>query len=287
MTKTTNLTGHKLSIEVVLVTPQVATEYLAANGQNRNISVPHLARLVSAMKSDEFIVGDSIKFDFNGALIDGQHRLTAIIKTGKSIHLSVVRGYAPEAKGVLDIGKRRSSLNIAKLQGHDEIGSRDISCMRSMLLPYASAHNKRNALTVAQEIDLTLKFLESIQFVTNHPFMRGSLSRTAVAGTIARAHLSGNNYQRLTQFMDIFGGQQMTADKQDLAAVRLRESFLSRNADRRRSLTEEFQLTQSALKAFLARQPRKFIQQTGGNVFSTPTLDEALEAIAPGFAKEA
>jgi hypothetical protein len=46
-------------------------------------------------------------------------------------------------------------------------------------------------------------------------------------------------------------------------------------------------MTQSALKAFLARQPRKFIQQTGGNIFPTPTLDEALEAISPGFAKEA
>lgn len=279
-----NKSKLNLTIETILITPEIATEWLAANIGNRNISVPHLAKVVSGINSGEFdVVGDSIKYDWNGEIIDGQHRLTAIVKTGKSLELAVVRGYDPEAKSTLDLGKKRSAMDIARLQGHEEIGHRDISCFRSMLLPYCSAHNRRNLLTVAQEIELTLKFLEPIKFVTSNGFMRSKLARTAVAGTIARAYLAGENHLRLTQFMDLFGGTAISGNPYDTAAIRLRESFLSRAADRRRSLPEEFELTQSALKSFIARKQRKNICQVGGNVFQTPTLDAELEAILPGF----
>ncbi len=284
MPKVTIPSKLNLTIDTIAITPAIAAEWLAANEANRNVCSAHLGRIVSGINSGEFnIVGDSIKYDWNGDLIDGQHRLTAIVKTGKTLELAVVRGYDPEAKRVLDLGKKRSALDVARLQGHTEIGHRDISCFRSMLLPYCSSQNRRNLLTVAQEIELTLKFLEPIKFVTSHGFMRGKLTRTAVAGTISRAYLSGSNHLRLTQFMDLFGGITMSGNAYDSAATRLRESFLSRSADRRRSLPEEFELTQSALKSFIARKSRKNICQVGGNVFETPTLDAALDAIIPGF----
>lgn len=274
----------ELTIATEQITPEIVATWLKENNPtNRNCTESNLAKLTLAMQRGEFIVGDSIKFDYNDELIDGQHRLTAIVRSGVTIALAVVRGYAPEAKGVLDIGKRRSTANIAKIMGHDHIGQREISCLRSMLLPYNSKRNHKNLLSPKQEIDLTLAFFDSINFVTSHKFMRGSLARTAVAGAIARAYISGENHLRLTQFMDIFGGTYYSDDKCDLAAIRLREAFLSRNAKYRRSLSEEFELTQSALRSFIVRKPRQVIRQVSGSLFDTLALDAMLEQILPGF----
>lgn len=52
--------------------------------------------------------GDCIRFDKNGKLIDGQHRLRAIIKSKTAQKFVVVQGLEPESALVMDIGHKRS-----------------------------------------------------------------------------------------------------------------------------------------------------------------------------------
>jgi hypothetical protein len=51
--------------------------------------------------------GETIKLDYEGDLIDGQHRLTAVSDAGVAQWFLVVRGLPPEAQETVDIGKRR------------------------------------------------------------------------------------------------------------------------------------------------------------------------------------
>jgi len=95
-------------VEWIQVTPDMAEEWLGKNHGNRNKRKQHIARLVRDLESGNFLpTGDSIKFDWNGRLIDGQHRLTSIVMAGVPMFTLVVRGLDPRVRGLLDTNAKR------------------------------------------------------------------------------------------------------------------------------------------------------------------------------------
>ena len=115
---TNEIKQTNLSVELTLVTPKLAENYLRFNNKNRKLSTSNLRFLVNEMKSDRFIEnGEAIVFDKNGFLKDGQHRLGAILKSGKSFFIPIVRGVNPIAMGTYDTGKNRSSGDVLELNG--------------------------------------------------------------------------------------------------------------------------------------------------------------------------
>lgn len=63
------------------------------------------------------LTGDSVKFDYNGNLIDGQHRLTAIRDSSVAVYLLVVRGLEPTVRAVIDTGSKRSAADALRMAG--------------------------------------------------------------------------------------------------------------------------------------------------------------------------
>lgn len=90
------------------VTPKKAMEWLKRNVNNRNIRKGYSEMLAEAMNSGEWVLnGETIKFNCNGDLLDGQHRLNAVIISGKSIETYIVRGVQHDAFDTIDTGTRR------------------------------------------------------------------------------------------------------------------------------------------------------------------------------------
>jgi hypothetical protein len=58
------------------------------------------------------LTGDTIKFGNNGQLLDGQNRLSASAKSGKSFRTHVVFGIDPALFGRMDIGKPRNAADV-------------------------------------------------------------------------------------------------------------------------------------------------------------------------------
>jgi hypothetical protein len=56
-----------------------------------------------------------IRFNANGRLLDGQHRLNAIVKSGVTQQILVVTGIASEAFKVMDTGKNRNAKDVFKI----------------------------------------------------------------------------------------------------------------------------------------------------------------------------
>jgi hypothetical protein len=52
--------------------------------------------------------GETVKLDSNGNIIDGQHRLQAIVDSGVTIELILVEGLNPSVADTIDIGRKRS-----------------------------------------------------------------------------------------------------------------------------------------------------------------------------------
>jgi hypothetical protein len=67
--------------KVQMVTPVKAGEWLQANTPNRPLSKPIVKAFAEAMRRGEWVVTHrGIAFDTNGVLVDGQHRLAAIVE---------------------------------------------------------------------------------------------------------------------------------------------------------------------------------------------------------------
>ena len=102
------------------VTPKIAKQWLTKNKTNRALSKSRLEFYTNQIKAEEWqLNGESIKFDWNGNLIDGQHRLTAILEADKSITTYVVFGCDPEAFKTIDTGKARSDSDVLKIAGYE------------------------------------------------------------------------------------------------------------------------------------------------------------------------
>lgn len=110
--------NRKMQIDSVLVTPKKAAEFLGANQGNRNMRKAVIATYARDMAAGDWMTtGDSIKFDWNGRLIDGQHRLEAILAADTPVQMVVVKGLEPRVQDVLDVNSRRSAADALRFNG--------------------------------------------------------------------------------------------------------------------------------------------------------------------------
>lgn len=108
----------QITSRVQNVTPEDAKRWLGVNSHNRHLSDRRIDILAAAIKRGEWeLNGEAIKFDEDGKLLDGQHRLHAIIKADKGVQMVIVRGLAPIAQETMDTGKKRSIADVLTLRG--------------------------------------------------------------------------------------------------------------------------------------------------------------------------
>lgn len=103
---------NKESLQVVEISPETAEMILQKNYEgNRAISekvVDLYAELMERGLWNEY-VGGSIKMSENGELLDGQHRLHAVIKYGKPVKFIFVEGIESENFSLIDTSNPRKA----------------------------------------------------------------------------------------------------------------------------------------------------------------------------------
>lgn len=81
----------KISSEVELVTPEMARHWLSDNAHNRKINLERVAEICQKMTDGTWREkGPAIEVTDTGHLLNGQHRLTAIIQTSTAVKMRVV-----------------------------------------------------------------------------------------------------------------------------------------------------------------------------------------------------
>lgn len=103
-----------------LVDKTTAAFYLRRNKKNRRVRQAHLAGLVREHLAGRFIpTGEAIKFDTDGNLLDGQHRLRMVVEADLPAWLLVVRGLDPKVMDVIDTNAKRSAADVLGLHGFE------------------------------------------------------------------------------------------------------------------------------------------------------------------------
>jgi hypothetical protein len=114
-----DVVSARIDHAVVMVDAAIAARWLKRNVKNRNVRQAVVGRYRTDMAEGRWhFAGDPIRFDTEGNLLDGQHRLTALSELdGITVPLLVIRGLPNEAQGVMDQGSRRTPGDQLGLRG--------------------------------------------------------------------------------------------------------------------------------------------------------------------------
>ena len=155
----------KIETGVVLVTPQWAETALLRNAGNRQVTIGHVQRLVTLMKSGAWKLAQPLLFDEEGMLHDGQNRLLAVYFGGVEVPMTLM--VVPKQEqlfAVVDNGKPRSAsdaLFVAGMNGQAPA----ISSAIQLLWKYEA-----NALSsIKAPRGRKMEHLEVLAYAESHP----------------------------------------------------------------------------------------------------------------------
>lgn len=105
--------------EWVRVTPEVAAAWLDKNENNRKLTQDRVIRFAEDMEAGRWVDyhPHGVSFDDTGRLIDGQHRLQAVLLSGVPVTMRVTTGLPPEMHAVFDLGAPRTAGEILRREG--------------------------------------------------------------------------------------------------------------------------------------------------------------------------
>lgn len=109
-----------MKVELITISPAIASKMLAqSTNKNRPLNELACKRFARDMSEGKWkINGESIVVDDNGNVIDGQHRLKAVLLSQTKQVFAIVRGVSPDVFDTIDSGKTRSKGDILAIAGY-------------------------------------------------------------------------------------------------------------------------------------------------------------------------
>lgn len=245
-----------IQLSLMMITPTIAAELLSKNVNNRPIRKAIVNSYAKQMSQGRWkMTHQGIAFDDNGNLLDGQHRLHAIIQSGVSVLMTVASGVDPSSRIAMDDHARRTLSDSLTIERHEPITSIDIAIIRVVLENGTPKRDWSSRPSKQDIVDVIDRFRPAIAFSTTH---RGTAQHVAgiavspVLGAIALAWFYVEDIDRLEQFCVFLFKPAQTHGPGDRSAILLRE-FLLRSKSRLAGQTrlEVFLKTQRCIVAFM------------------------------------
>jgi hypothetical protein len=104
---------------VAEITPALAETWLKVNTTNqRNINQARVSEWAARIVKGEWrLTHQGVAFDDAGQLLDGQHRLSAIVLANRSVEIMVTEGLPRDTFDVIDNGRSRTAADALKIAG--------------------------------------------------------------------------------------------------------------------------------------------------------------------------
>jgi hypothetical protein len=259
----------KFETKRVLITPTLAKATMDHNLNNRTLNPVRVDEFVFLIKAGRFqCTHQGIALDDNNCVIDGQHRLAAIIKSGCSVYMLVSKGVPIEARLAIDTGKPRTALAISKLVGRPADSNTHYAVAR--ILKYGPIKSSQMHVPTETLFDLVDTFSDGLNFVL--PCGKGINS--TILAVVARASYTKDK-NRLRQFLEIYRTSR-PQNEGDTAAIKLKVFMANKTApnDGGKLYTNYrqyiYQITESAIIDFLNSYPTRSLKETKTEKFPLP-----------------
>lgn len=207
------------TLKFVMVTPEMAQELLSEhyNWNNRKIKprqIEFLSRMISEKQwiknPSPVLLSIPVSLDEKKPpkklLLDGQHRLKAIVKSGIAQELLIIKNVPFEVQGVIDNSLKRQANEVLRIKGtlpKDLTEKRVVTFASAMADPFPSTGYKKRSFNEINEF--ILKFKDSISWFANRCFNKEENSTdipTPAKAAIGRAfYYYPNNLDRLGLFI--------------------------------------------------------------------------------------
>lgn len=164
-----NGTRPSPTAELVTITPDLAAGWLDRNTNNRNVRPRKVSTYAAEiLRGDWVVTGEGVKFDWDGRLIDGQHRLMAVVEADAPVQMFVFHGLAPDAQLVLDTGTKRTAADALKFAGVTGCGLIQLAAAARIGILWTDGLYKRSG-SGANSSDRDITSTEVVDWVAANP----------------------------------------------------------------------------------------------------------------------
>lgn len=160
----------KPSVSYVHVTPDQAARWLTGNIVNRNLREKKVNQFASDMEQGHWTLSnDAICFAPDGRLLNGQHRLTAIVRSESTILMLVARNMPPETMATMDSGSARTAADALTFSG--EVNTHALAAVGRLAILYADGRLYRDTKVQAVSHAAILEFINEDALIRHSAFV--------------------------------------------------------------------------------------------------------------------
>lgn len=267
----------KRTVRYELITPAKAKKYLSKAAKNRKIYVSWVRYLAEEIKSKRWReTHEGIAFNRKGQLMDGQHRMLAIIESGIPISLSVTRNLSQDAFKVINTGRVRNPRDILTANGRD-LGPDGHGIIRLLDKSLGRSGGKMSPDRILELADryghsireIQAVFPRKVTYVTTAP-----IKTVAVRAFIARP----SQRRRVKNFCKILVEGLFDRNRpEEMNVHKLREWLIEVGGSVRRgsSVQEVYRKASRALALYLDKQVADHLRSVSFELFPLPEEKEA------------
>lgn len=204
----TSLSTNEMEFKTELVTPAYAATLLRGNIDNRRADRNRVKKYSAEMRDGRWkMTHQAVAVAADGRIVDGQHRLMAIVDSGVAIEMLIAHNADPSTFGVVDQGKVRSGSDVFTIGG---LKGPNMAAIARLVYLYAHYQEENKWAGISDKITNKMLFDWAVTPLDDHPEVRiGDILKIAcnmetkfrkeikglgsvVGAAIACAHLYGD-----------------------------------------------------------------------------------------------
>jgi len=146
----------------IVIDKEIAESILLLNTKNRKINEKHLIFLKKQILENAWVFNaQSISLSNENTLLDGQHRLTAVVKTNKEIITNISFGVEQSTFSTIDTGQQRYAKDTLYLNGYTNVNH--VSAIIRLVNNY-----REGRIATGGGGDLKLSNEQTLEFAKKH-----------------------------------------------------------------------------------------------------------------------
>lgn len=253
------------------VTPQFAQEVLDDhNVKNRLIQKDRVEMYARLMRQGDWKPINQIVFHRNGRLLNGQHRLMAVVKADMPIMFHVLFGADDSYITAIDEAPKRSNTDISHLMGLDFSGKVMSTAKFMLLMRGKDKHRSRNEdIAFCQERIDKLRLVTSVLKTTCREKKGMTISPVQAAFVCASYHVPE---EQLVEIMNLLMSGSHEFDDEPI--WRLREYLMTADLGGTTERANVYRKTENAIRLHVSGKRAVHLQAPRTELFPVPILDD-------------
>ena len=257
-----------MRLEKVIVTPELAGQMMSKNERNRKIRTGAVGRIDEDIRNGNWVLnGESIKLDKDGYVIDGQHRLAAIVLAGIPVETYVAYDVERSAAMTIDTGIRRTESDVIRISKVcDRIYSDNSSIALSkklMQLRDGFVFNQQKKYSALDVFDFEMAHKAIIQFAHENCFFtrRKFLRTTSFVVALFYAITCGVPVMVVKDFCSTLFRNSIYSEYNISAALALKDWYMTKGCELRAEArdSEVIRRTKTALYCYYTNKQKTTI----------------------------